>query len=76
MMLLEDLWGGGMWQEASGPLPISHKKIETSIADFFFLTEFYQYLVSLEEDLKSEMKLSPQPTVWYQTDETLSRRHS
>ena len=66
MMLLEDLWGGGMWQVASGPLPISHKKIETSIAGFFFFflffTEFYQYLVSLEEDLKSEMKLSPQPT--------------
>ena len=65
MMLLEDLWGGGMWQVASGPSPISHKKIETSIAGFFFFfffTEFYQYLVSLEEDLKSEMKLSPQPT--------------
>ena len=58
MMLLEDLWGGDMWQVATGPLPTSHKKIETSVADFFFLiTEFYQHLVSLEEDLKSEMKL-------------------
>lgn len=57
MMLLEDLWGGGMWQIATGLLPTSLKKIETSVADFFFLiTEFYQYLVSLE-DLKSEMKL-------------------
>ena len=59
MMLLEDLWGGDMWQVATGPLPTSHKKIETSVADFFFflITEFYQHLVSLEEDLKSEMKL-------------------
>lgn len=29
---------------------------------FVVVTEFCQYLVSLEEDLKSEMKLSPQPT--------------
>ena len=47
MMLLEDLWGGDMWQVATGPLPTSHKKIETSVADFFFFN--YRILPTFSE---------------------------
>lgn len=55
-MLLEDLWGGGMWQREGGPLPASHENIGTSIAKLH-KKKIYQHLVSLEEDLKCEMTL-------------------
>lgn len=36
-----------MWQVATGPLPTSHKKIETSVADFFFFN--YRILPTFSE---------------------------
>lgn len=55
MMLLEDLWGGGMWQIATGLLPTSHKKIETSVADLFIYFFNYRILPIFSEFGRSQI---------------------